>query len=99
VASLNGQEVKLVKVKGTFPWHRHEGCEELFLVWRGRFRVEFRDHAVEMEPGQMVIVPSGVEHRTAAEEEAEIVVFERAGMVNTGDAPPGDFTAPSGIQI
>ena len=68
VAELNGQEVKLVKVQGTFPWHRHDEVEEMFLVWRGRFRVEFRDRIVDLGPGQFVVVPRGVEHRTAADE-------------------------------
>src|SRR5580704_5538674 len=65
VAELNGQEVKLVKVQGTFPWHHHDDVEEMFLVWRGRFRVEFRDRIVELGPGELVVVPRGVEHRTA----------------------------------
>ena len=99
VAALNGQEVKLVKVQGTFPWHRHEDSEELFLVWRGLFRLEFRDHVLEMGPGEMAVVPRGVEHRTAADEEAEIVLFERAELVNTGDAPPSNFTAPPSVKI
>jgi mannose-6-phosphate isomerase-like protein (cupin superfamily) len=101
IAALNGQEVKVVKVaKGVFPWHRHDDSEELFLVWRGRFRVEFRDHVVELGPGEMVVVSRGVEHRTAADEEAEIILFERADVVNTGDAPPDDhFTAPRGVTL
>lgn len=61
VASLNGQEVKLVKVKGVFPWHQHDDADEMFLVWRGRFRVEFRDHIADMGPGEFVVVPRGVE--------------------------------------
>src|SRR5207237_10335316 len=68
VAELNGQEVKLVKVQGTFPWHRHDDVEEMFLVWRGRFRVEFRDRIVELGPGELVVVPRGVEARSAAED-------------------------------
>lgn len=99
VAALNGQEVRLVKVQGTFPWHRHVDSEELFLVWRGLFRLEFRDHVLEMGPGELAVVPRGVEHRTAADQEAEIVIFERAEVVNTGDAPPSDFTAPPGVKI
>ena len=74
IGSLNGQEVKIVKVQGVFPWHHHADLEEMFLVWRGRFRVEFRDHIVEMGPGDYAIVPRGVEHRTAAEGEAEILI-------------------------
>lgn len=99
IAALNGQDVKLVKVQGVFPWHHHDDSEEMFLVWRGRFRVEFRDHVVDMGPGEMVVVPKGVAHRTAADEEAEVVIFERADVVNTGDIRSDEFTAPSGARI
>lgn len=99
IASLNGQEVKVVKVQGVFPWHRHADVDEMFLVWRGRFRVEFRDHVADMGPGEMVVVPRGVEHRTAADEEAEVLVFEPTGVVNTGDVEDPVYTAPSGICI
>jgi mannose-6-phosphate isomerase-like protein (cupin superfamily) len=81
VAELNGQEVKLVKVQGTFPWHHHNDVDELFLVWQGRFRVEFRDRNVELGPGEFVVVPRGVEHRTAADEEAEVILLEPAGVL------------------
>lgn len=99
VAGLNGQEVKLVKVQGIFPWHRHEREDEMFLVWRGRFRVEFRDRVVELDPGEFLVVPHGVEHRTAADEEAEVLVFEPAEVRNTGDVVDEHFTAPSGERI
>jgi len=99
VAGLNGQEVKLVKAQGTFPCHHHEDVEEMFLVWRGRFRVEFRDRVVELGPGEMVVVPRGVEHRTAADDEAEVILLEPAGVVNTGDIVDEKFTAPSGVRI
>jgi mannose-6-phosphate isomerase-like protein (cupin superfamily) len=99
IAELNGQEVKLVKVQGTFPWHRHDDAEEMFLVWRGRFRVEFRDRIVELGPGELVVVPSGIEHRTAADEEAEVIVFEPSGVLNTGNLIDETFTAPMGSRI
>jgi mannose-6-phosphate isomerase-like protein (cupin superfamily) len=99
VGELNGQEVKVVKFQGEFVWHRHEAEDELFLVWRGRFRVEFRDRAVELGPGEFLIVPRGVEHRTVAEAEAEVVVFEPAATRNTGDVADPTFTAPSGVRI
>jgi mannose-6-phosphate isomerase-like protein (cupin superfamily) len=99
VAELNGQEVKLVKVQGTFPWHRHDEVEELFFVWRGHFRVEFRDHIVELGPGELVVVPRGVEHRTAADEEAEVILFEPKDVVNTGNAVDAKFTAPTGVRV
>jgi len=99
VAALNGQELKVVKVSGVFPWHRHADCEELFLVWRGLFRVEFRDRVVKHGPGEFCVVPRGVEHRTAADLEAEVLVLEPAGVVNTGDAPVSEFTAPGGVRL
>jgi mannose-6-phosphate isomerase-like protein (cupin superfamily) len=99
VASANGQELKLIKVKGEFPWHHHEHADELFLVWKGRFRVEFRDHTVELGPGELVVVPAGVEHRTAADEEAEVLCFEPAGVRNTGDVEDVKFTAPNNVRI
>ena len=69
VAELNGQQVKVAKIKGTFDWHHHEHEDELFLVVRGRFRLEFRDHAVEVSEGELVVVPRGVEHRPVADED------------------------------
>ena len=98
-AQLNGQDVRLVKVQGVFPWHSHAEAEEMFLVWKGRFRVEFRDRIETLEPGQFIVVPRGVEHRTAADEEAEVMIFEPSEVINTGDAPTSDFTAPSGQTI
>lgn len=99
VAALNGQEVKLVKSQGVFPWHRHESAEEMFMVWRGRFRVEFRDRILEMGPGEFCVVPRGIEHRTASDEEAEVLIFEPAEIVNTGDAAQSEFTAPNGVRV
>lgn len=98
-AQLNGQDVRLVKVQGVFPWHSHADAEEMFLVWKGRFRVEFRDRVETLGPGQFIVVPRGVEHRTAADEEAEVMIFEPSEVINTGDAPTSEFTAPSGQTI
>ena len=99
IAAVNGREVKIVKVKGEFPWHHHENDDEFFMVWKGRFRVEFRDHIVEMGPGECVVVPRRVEHRTCADEEAEILCFEPVGVLNTGDVVDATYTAPSGVAI
>lgn len=95
-ARLNGQDVRLVKVQGVFPWHSHADAEEMFLVWKGRFRVEFRDRIEHLEPGQFLVVPRGVEHRTAADEEAHVLIFEPSEVINTGDAAPSEYTAPGG---
>ena len=71
----------------------------MFLVWKGRFRVEFRDHVVEMGPGDYIVVPRGIEHRTAADEEAEVMIFEPAEVRNTGNVLDDTFTAPQGVKI
>jgi mannose-6-phosphate isomerase-like protein (cupin superfamily) len=99
VGELNGQEVKLVKFRGEFVWHHHDREDELFLGVSGRFRVEFRDGAVTLGPGEFVIVPRGVEHRTVAEEEASVLVFEPAAVRNTGNVEDERFTAPMGVKI
>ena len=99
VGELNGQEVKLAKFKGEFVWHQHEREDEMFLVWRGRMRVEFRDRIVELAPGEFLIVPHGIEHRTAADDECEVVLFEPAATRNTGDVTDATLTAPGGVRI
>jgi mannose-6-phosphate isomerase-like protein (cupin superfamily) len=85
VGELNGQHVKVVKFKGPFTWHSHEHEDELFLVVRGRFRMELRDGDIELEAGELLIVPRGVEHRPVADEEVEVLLFEPAGTLNTGN--------------
>ncbi len=85
VGELNGQQVKLVKFQGAFVWHHHDAEDELFYVVRGRFRMEFRDRAVWVEQGEFLIVPRGVEHRPVADTEAEVMLFEPATTLNTGN--------------
>jgi len=99
IACLNGQEVKIVKVQGEFPWHLHETEDEFFLVWKGRFRVEFRDRIVELDAGDFIVVPRGVEHRTCADQEAEVLLFEPAAVRNTGNVVDPVYTAPGGVAI
>lgn len=84
-AELNGQEVKLVKILGEFIWHHHEREDELFLVLSGSLRMEFRDRVIEVGPGELIVVPRGVEHRPVAEVETRIVLFEPASTLNTGN--------------
>lgn len=98
-AELNGQEVKLVKFQGEFPWHVHADVDELFLVWRGRMAVETRERRFDLGPGELLVVPRGVEHRTLADAEAEVLVFEPAETRNTGDVLDARFTAPNGVRI
>jgi mannose-6-phosphate isomerase-like protein (cupin superfamily) len=99
IAALNGQEVKIVKVKGEFPWHHHADEDEFFMVWKGTFRVEFRDRVITLKPGECVVVPRGTEHRTCADDEASILCFEPANTLNTGNVRDAAYTAPRGVAI
>jgi mannose-6-phosphate isomerase-like protein (cupin superfamily) len=90
VGELNGQHVKLVKFQGEFVWHHHAAEDELFLVLRGSFRMDYKDgdgaeKALEIGAGEFVIVPRGTEHRPAAHQEVEVLLFEPAGTLNTGN--------------
>jgi mannose-6-phosphate isomerase-like protein (cupin superfamily) len=85
IAELNGQHVKIAKIKGEFVWHHHENEDELFWVIEGKLRMDFRDKSVTLEPGEILVVPRGVEHRPVAEEECAIMMFEPAGTLNTGN--------------
>jgi mannose-6-phosphate isomerase-like protein (cupin superfamily) len=85
VGELNGQQVKLVKFQGEFVWHHHENEDELFLVVKGRFRMDFHDRQVWLEEGELLIVPRGVEHRPVAPEEVHVLLFEPASTLNTGN--------------
>jgi mannose-6-phosphate isomerase-like protein (cupin superfamily) len=93
VGELNGQQVKLVKFTGPFVWHHHESEDELFLVVKGRFRMELRDRHLWLEEGEFLIVPRGVEHRPVADEEAHVLLFEPATTLNTGNVQ-GERTVP-----
>jgi mannose-6-phosphate isomerase-like protein (cupin superfamily) len=86
VGELNGQQVKLARFQGEFVWHSHEAEDELFLVIKGSFIMEFRNRSVVVHEGEFLIVPRGIEHRPVAEEEVQVLLFEPAGTVNTGDA-------------
>jgi mannose-6-phosphate isomerase-like protein (cupin superfamily) len=85
IGELNGQHVKLVKLRGEFLWHHHEQEDELFLVLRGAFEMQFRDRTVELHEGELIIVPRGIEHRPLAREEAHVLLFEPASTRNTGN--------------
>ena len=89
VGELNGQQVKLVKFQGEFVWHHHDAEDELFLVLKGSFRMGYREDGAEREmtirQGEFVVMPRGMEHRPAADEEVAILLFEPAGTLNTGN--------------
>lgn len=99
VAELNGQVVRLVKVRGEFVWHSHPAEDELFQVVRGSLRIDFRDRSVTLGPGEMLVVPRGVEHRPVAEEECEMMLFEPAEVRNTGDVEHPTLTAPRDARL
>ena len=85
VGALNGQQIKLVKFKGPFVWHHHDHEDEMFMVVKGRFRMEFQERSVWIEEGEFIIVPRGVEHRPVADEEASVLLFEPMTTLNTGN--------------
>ena len=86
VGELNGQQVKLVKFKGEFVWHRHDNEDELFYVIQGNFNMEYRDKTITVNENEFLIVPRGVEHRPVAEQEVAVMLFEPATTLNTGNA-------------
>jgi mannose-6-phosphate isomerase-like protein (cupin superfamily) len=93
VAALNDYKVMVVKVKGEFVWHSHADTDDFFLVLKGRLTIQLRDRDVLLEPGELFVVPRGVEHCPRADEEVELLLIEPAGTVNTGDAEPSALTA------
>jgi mannose-6-phosphate isomerase-like protein (cupin superfamily) len=92
VARVNDNEVRVVKVRGEFVWHRHEDSDDFFLVLEGHVSIRLRDRVLELEAGELAVVPRGVEHCPVAAEEASLLLIEAAGTVNTGDAH-GPLTA------
>ena len=98
IAELNGQHVKVVKLKGEFVWHRHEHEDELFYVLDGRLVIELRDGAITLDRGELCVVPRGVEHRPVAADEVHVLLFEPAGTRNTGNVE-NDRTVPEPRRI
>ena len=98
VAQMNDYQLKLVKIQGEFVWHRHADTDEVFIVLDGRMRIELRDGGVDLGPGEMFVVPKGVEHKPSALDECRILLVEPSGVVNTGDAG-GAKTAPNDVWI
>jgi mannose-6-phosphate isomerase-like protein (cupin superfamily) len=94
VARLNDYDIKVVKVLGEFVWHTHADTDELFLVHAGRLTIRLREGSVELGPGELFVVPRGVEHQPYAEQEASVLLIEPAHVINTGDGQPGAMTRP-----
>src|ERR687885_207265 len=93
VGYVNDYKLQIVKVLGEFVWHKHDDTDDFFLVVRGRLTIQLRDRDVELGPGELFVVPRGVEHCPKADEEAQVLLIEPRGTVNTGDAG-GELTAP-----
>ncbi|HEU4517346.1 MAG TPA: cupin domain-containing protein [Steroidobacteraceae bacterium] len=85
VGTFNGHDLMVVKLKGPFTWHKHDDTDDFFLVLKGRLRIELRDRTVELGPGEIFVVPRGVEHRPVADEEVHLLLIEPTGTPNTGD--------------
>lgn len=98
VAQMNDYQLKLVKIQGEFVWHSHADTDEVFIVLDGRMRIELRDGGVDLGPGEMFVVPKGVEHKPSAPDECRILLVEPKGVVNTGDAG-GAKTAANDVWI
>lgn len=99
VGLIDDYEIKLVKIKGDFTWHKHDDLDEMFMVFDGGFRMDFRDRQIELTKGEMIVVPRGIEHKPYAEHECQVLLFECQGVVNTGNAEVSTLTAPETERI
>jgi len=99
IAQLNNYHLKLAKVQGEFVWHDHPETDEVFIVVKGCLDILLRDGTVSLSEGEMFVVPKGMEHKPVAEHECHILLIEPAGLVNTGNAPDSEFTAPHDVWI
>ncbi len=99
VAHVDGYHFKLAKLEGDFVWHSHPETDEVFIVLDGQLRIDFRDGALTLDQGEMLVVPKHVEHKPSAESECHVMILVRAGTVNTGDAPENEMTADAGTWI
>jgi mannose-6-phosphate isomerase-like protein (cupin superfamily) len=98
IAEMNDYQFKLVKIKGDFVWHNHEDTDEVFIVIEGSMKIEFEGRVVELDEGEMYVVPKGVEHKPFAENECKVLLVEPRGVVNTGDTE-GELTASNDVWI
>lgn len=98
IAEMNNYQIKLVKIKGDFVWHNHQGTDEVFIVIEGKMKIEFENETVELNEGEMYVVPKGVEHKPRAETECKIMLIEPRGVVNTGNTE-GELTASGDVWI
>ncbi|CDM41413.1 hypothetical protein PPSAL_2814 [Ectopseudomonas oleovorans] len=99
VAEMNDYQFKLVKLEGDFVWHDHQDTDETFIVLKGSLRIDFRDGYVNLSEGEMYVVPKGVEHKPYAENEAEVMLIEPKGVLNTGDGEISERTATNDVWV
>ena len=99
IAEMNDYQFKIVRLQGDFVWHSHADTDEAFLVLEGSLRIDFRDGAVSLNPGELYVVPRGVEHKPFAEREVKLMLIEPRGVRNTGDSETGARTAPNDVWI
>ena len=98
ISELNDYQIKLVKIQGDFVWHNHSETDELFLVIEGKMNIEFKNKTLELNKGELYVVPKGVEHRPYAEDECQIMLIEPRGVINTGENK-NDLTASNDVWI
>ncbi|APA85413.1 cupin domain-containing protein [Paraburkholderia sprentiae WSM5005] len=98
VAEMNDYQFKVVKIVGDFLWHQHADTDETFIVLEGRLRIDFRDRSIDLSPGELAVVPKGVEHKPFAESEVKLLLIEPRGVVNTGDTT-NERTAENDVWI
>lgn len=98
IAELNDYQLKIVKVQGDFVWHSHDDTDEAFIVIEGELRVDFRDGSVTIGPGELYVVPKGVEHKPFSLQETKVMIVEPRGILNTGDTG-GEMTAENDIWV
>jgi mannose-6-phosphate isomerase-like protein (cupin superfamily) len=99
IAEMNDYQFKLVKLRGDFVWHRHAETDETFILLKGELAIDFRDGRVTLAAGEMLVVPKGVEHKPFAAGEAQVLLIEPKGVVNTGDGERGERTACNDVWI
>lgn len=98
IGELNDYQLKLVKIKGAFVWHTHDDTDEMFLVLKGRMLIEFKSHTVELNEGELLVVPKGTPHKPMADDECQVMLIEPRGVVNTGENT-GALTAGNDVWI
>ena len=98
IAEMNDYQFKLVKIEGKFVWHNHSDTDEVFIVVEGKMFIEFENETVELNQGEMYVVPKGVQHKPYAEKECKVMLVEPKGVLNTGESS-GDLTAQNDVWI